>query len=629
MKRHILSAIAVAAAFCANGAADDPVLLTVDGRDVRVSEFEYLYNKNNGQQLRQGSLDEYLGMFINYKLKVADALSAGLDSTAKFRNEFESFRVELAKPYMRDTIVERELIEKAYSHYLDDVLASHIMLPPTAEGKATLDSLQPLLAAGKADFATEARRISIDKPTAERGGHLGYVVPGRFPAAFEDAAYSTAPGTFSPVFSSGMGYHIVYVEQHTPSAGEVNADHILLMTRGKSPREAAACGELADSLYALLSAGAPFADIAKEYSQDPGSAAQGGKLGWFRHGTMVAEFDSAAFATPAGSVSRPFATSFGYHILRCNERRAIPPLADLKADISMAIASDERSLMPEQAYMERLLKRINAAVHTDAVAALAAKMAGGDARAEVLTAYTTPLATSDAGNISAQDIAGIMEAAPAADAATIEMAVRAALESKASEYERARLYNTVADYRNLLNEYHDGILLCEISEQKVWKKSTDDKKGLETFFKANADKYTWESPRFKSYIFFAASDSLLGLAVEYADTLPTGSPEEFAAAMRKRFGRDIKIERVVAGKGDNPITDYLAFGGKRPAPRPDSRWNCYVAYRGRMLDAPEEAADVRGAAVSDYQTKLEHDWLRELHRKYKVKVNKKVFNKLK
>ena len=194
---------------CAKGADSDPVLMTVDGQDVRVSEFEYLYNKNNNQQLQQGTLDDYLGMFINYKLKVADARHAGLDSSPKFRNEFESFRIELAKPYMRDTVVEKNLIEKAYSHYGEDILASHIMVPPTAAGKAVLDSIRPLLESGKADFATEAGRLSVDKSSAARGGRLGYIVPGRFPWAFEEAAYGTDAGAMSPVFNSGVGYHIV------------------------------------------------------------------------------------------------------------------------------------------------------------------------------------------------------------------------------------------------------------------------------------------------------------------------------------------------------------------------------------------------------------------------------------
>lgn len=619
---------------CAKGADSDPVLMTVDGQDVRVSEFEYLYNKNNNQQLQQGTLDDYLGMFINYKLKVADARHAGLDSSPKFRNEFESFRIELAKPYMRDTVVEKNLVEKAYSHYGEDILASHIMVPPTAAGKAVLDSIRPLLESGKADFATEARRLSVDKSSAARGGRLGYIVPGRFPWAFEEAAYGTAAGAVSPVFNSGVGYHIVFVEKRTPAAGEVNADHILIMNRDKSPEATAKAKALADSIYAVIKAGADFAEIARKHSQDPGSASRGGNLGWFRHGVMVAEFDSAAFATPDGAVSAPFATAFGYHILRCNGHRGVQDFEELKPTILHAIANDERANMPEKAYIDLLMKRRNAAIDHQAATRLAEKAAmlaekGDTAIVERLGEDKAKLATFDGGAILASDILRAMAPKALSDKDAVIGAVTAALEEALANSERDRLYETTADYRNLLNEYHDGILLCDISEQKVWKKSTDDKAGLEAFFKANASKYAWKSPKFKSYVFFASSDSLLEKAVEYANTLSTDDPEQFAAAMRKQFNRDIKIERVVAGKGDNAITDYLAFGGKRPADKPNSRWNFYTSYKGRMLDAPEEAADVRGAAVSDYQAQLEQQWLKELHKKYKVKVNKKVFNSLK
>ena len=290
--------------------------------------------------------------------------------------------------------------------------------------------------------------------------------------------------------------------------------------------------------------------------------------------------------------------------------------------------------MPEKAYIARLMKRRNAAIDHQAATRLAEKAAmlaekGDTAIVERLGEDKAKLATFDGGAILASDILSAMAPGALSDKDAVIGAVTAALEEALANSERDRLYETTADYRNLLNEYHDGILLCDISEQKVWKKSTDDKAGLEAFFKANASKYAWESPKFKSYVFFASSDSLLKKAVEYANTLSTDDPEQFAAAMRKQFNRDIKIERVVAGKGDNAITDYLAFGGKRPADKPNSRWNFYTSYKGRMLDAPEEAADVRGAAVSDYQAQLEQQWLKELHKKYKVKVNKKVFNSLK
>ncbi|MDE6527079.1 MAG: hypothetical protein K2L75_07455, partial [Muribaculaceae bacterium] len=190
------------------------------------------------------------------------------------------------------------------------------------------------------------------------------------------------------------------------------------------------------------------------------------------------------------------------------------------------------------------------------------------------------------------------------------------------------LKETEPVYRNLVNEYHDGILLYEVSNQNVWERATKDREGLEAYFKANADKYKWEQPKFRSYIFFAENDSVLDIAAAYADSLSTDDPTAFVQDMRTRFGRDIKIERVIAAKGENAITDYLGFGADRPE-ESKSKWKAYRAYKGRVIDAPEEAADVRGAAVTDYQNELDRKWVAGLHKKYKVKLNKKVFNNLK
>ena len=115
----------------------------------------------------------------------------------------------------------------------------------------------------------------------------------------------------------------------------------------------------------------------------------------------------------------------------------------------------------------------------------------------------------------------------------------------------------------------------------------------------------------------------------YADSLSTADPTEFVRQMRERFKRDIKIERVVAAKGENPITDHLGFGADRPADSATNKWKFYTAYKGRIIDAPEEAADVRGTVLTDYQSALDKEWLKQLHKKYKVKINNKVFNSLK
>ncbi|MCM1067081.1 MAG: peptidylprolyl isomerase [Muribaculaceae bacterium] len=636
MKKHLFAAALIAGAtFAVASAKDaDPVLMTVDGQDVRVSEFEYLYNKNNTQQAQRQTLDEYLQMFIDYKLKVADALHAGLQNKPEFVSEYARYRADLASPYLRKPEIEDSLVNEAYRHTLSDVYVSHIMMPASPAAKHALDSIRTLIVNGASTFEAEAARNSIDKQSAVKGGRMGYVIPGRFPWAFEKASYDTPKGEISPVVNSGMGYHIIRVESVSPSAGEVEASHILRLTQGKTPEQIAAQKALIDSIYTVLGNGADFAEIATKYSEDPGSASRGGSLGYFSRGMMVQEFDSVSFALPDGAISKPFTTSFGYHIVKRTGHKDVLPLEEMRGHILEAIHRDERANAATDARLAELMAQYGAKINDKAVAEAKAIIAAAGAldstTIAAIAAIKEPVGTYSKGKVSFADF--ITTVSPTGDvhlaAEVLDNAVDRVMREAVLSAFRDDLATTDADYRNLLNEYHNGILLYEISNEKVWDRAAKDREGLEAFFKANADKYGWEQPKFKSYIIFATGDSLLNEAVKYAGTLSTDDAAEFVKEMRTRFGRDIKIERVIAAKGENAITDYLAFGGEKPA-ESTSKWKHYAAFKGRVIDAPEEAADVRGAAVTDYQSKLDADWVADLHKKYKVKVNKKVFNSLK
>lgn len=638
MKTHLLAAALVATSFAYGFAADsDPVLMTVDGRNVRVSEFEYLFNKNNSQQVQQQSLDEYLQMFIDYKLKVADAEHAGIQDTPDFLKEFNTFRNDLAAPYMRLQEVEDQLVEEAYDHRKYDVYVSHIMFSSDPAQMAQLDSLRTAILEGKTTFEEVAAARSIDRSSNQHGGRMGYVVPDRFPWAFEKAAYDTKVGEISPVVNSGMGYHIIRVESRKPAAGQVLASHILRLTRGKTDEQVASQKALIDSLYNELKNGADFADLATRFSEDPGSARNGGSLSWFGRGAMVAEFDSTSFALKDGEVSAPFATNFGYHIIKRFDHKGVPALDDVRKDILAAIQRDERGRAPEEAYRTQLMDRYEAKVDVaalDRIERMIADEGGYDSAVIVkLEVMDMPVAHYKGGVVTLADVMPQVPGTAIKDAANARSLIAGAaygtLQGAVFTAERDRLAESNADYRNLVNEYRDGILLYEISNRNVWDKAAKDTEGLNKFFKANIDRYRWESPKFKSYVFFATSDSVLTLAKDYADTLSTDDPATFTQEMRKRFGKDIKVERVIAAKGENAITDYLAFDGSKPDADKQSKWSAYAAYKGRVLEAPEEAGDVRGAAVTDYQTQLDKEWVKQLRKRYKVKVNKKVFEKLK
>ncbi|MDE6269622.1 MAG: peptidylprolyl isomerase, partial [Muribaculaceae bacterium] len=591
MKQHLLCSLGLVCALGATAADNDPVLMKVAGKDVKLSEFEYLYNKNNNQQLEPLSIDRYLDMFIDYKLKVADAEAAGLDTTATFRKEYQQYRDELAKPYLRDNALADKLVREAYSHYGDDVTVSHIMLPPSEAGHATADSIANAIAAGTITFEEAARRYSVDRYSNTRGGLMGTVNPGRFPWEFEKAAYDTPVGAISAPINSGMGWHLVRVESRRPAEGEVHASHILLTTRGAAPEVAAAAKVTIDSLYAIAKTDpTTFAELAKKHSQDPGSGKRGGDLGWFGRGMMVQPFDSISFALADGAVSEPFLTDFGWHIIYKHGKRTAGTLDEVRPAIEKAMQRDSRGSAPERAFAEKCIAEQKGSLNETTMKAVAEALAHSTGKLDsiicspalrALPAYTiggkryplSSLAANLAGAETTPEIAS-------SSAQAVRMAAEAAMTETALDAVRQQLLATNPDYRNLANEYRDGILLFEIANNKVWDRASTDRAGLEAFFNASRDKYTWDTPHFKSYVIFADSPETLQGALDYAATLDPADPAAFTAAMKKKFERKVKVERVVAAKGDNPITDYLGFGEEKPAAK-TCGWENYDAFAGR------------------------------------------------
>lgn len=641
MKKLLVSASVTAAAVLAFAAVgnDDPVLMTVNGKPVHKSEFEYLYHKNNSQQLQPQTIDEYLQMFIDYKLKVADAEAAGLDTTASFRTEYNNYRDELAGPYLTDSTVMSELLEEAYRHMLEDVKVAHIMLPLShnaQENTATLalaDSLYNVVSNGDENTWNEiAQKYSVDRGTSLKGGLMGWLPVNRFPWPFEKAAYDTPVGKISKPVNSGYGFHLVKPVARRASRGEVKAQHILKLTRGLTPAQADSVKAVVDSIYNVVKAGADFSDVARRESQDPGSAQRGGELDWFGSGIMVAEFDSVAFALPESAISEPFATAYGYHIVKNLGHRPVASFEDLKGTLSAAVTNDERGLQPRSSFIAGLLKDFNGKVLEDGldeVKELIQNNGGYDSVA---------LAQLEVSNIPVFEIAGkqypvssvmpTVASTASKDAANARMliatATRNALEKQAVEMQKDRMLVSNPEYRNLVNEYRDGILLFDISNLNVWEKASKDKSGLENYFKQNRAKYQWEKPKYKSFIVFAATDSVMQQAKQYVDSLGSNyDADNFVTNMRDRFGRNVRVERVMAGEGDNVISDYLFFNG--PKPELDKlTWQYFFPVGQRLVEQPEEAIDVRGAVTTDYQNKLEQEWLKQLRKKYKVKIDKKV-----
>lgn len=649
MRKRLASLALVAATiFGAYANNDDPVLMTIDGKDVKLSEFEYLYNKNNSQQAQQQSVDEYLDMFVVYKLKVADAQAAGIDTTASFKSEFKGHRNDLAMPYLQDNSTIDRLTNEAYTRMQEDVNVSHIMIHISEDpainkaSKERLDSIRQEILAGNATFEEMAAKFSTDHSTNQRGGSMGWIVANRWPYSFEKAAWDTPKEGVSEVIETFAGFHIIKVNDRRQAQGQVYAKHILKLTQGKTPEEAAKAKEQIDSLYNELAAKSPeelsaaFSEAAGMYSECP-SGRNGGDLGWFGIGQMVREFEDATFALPDGCLSQPVRTQFGWHIIYRVNSKGIGTLDDCKPSILMAINNDERGMLPQKEMAEKMIKKHNAVIIEENMTILINDIKSATSIDSVINEkYANsdmPIIRVGDETVPVKNVISMLPKPIPSDKNYVEGMVRSITNSlvgsSAIDYENRHLEEYYPEFGNLVNEYHDGILLYEISNRNVWEKASKDKDGLEQFFQANKAKYdNWESKKYKGFIIFASNDSIMKAAKKFLKGKKL-DVDSVAPILRKEFGaKNIRVERVIAAKGENAIVDYVAFGGKKPA-NDKNKWQYYFGYMGKKIKSPEEAADVRGLVTSDYQAYLEKEWVEQLRKKYNVVINYDVLELMK
>lgn len=624
-------------------AAKDPVIMTVNGVDVPKSEFEYLYHKNSHQQMAPQPLSEYVDMFVNYRLKVADACAAGIDTTAAFRQEMEQYRHDLAAPYMADSVYINSLVAEAYDRSREEVATSHIMYfkTPSAETNAasrtTLDSLRRVILGG-GDFAELAARYSQDRGSKSRGGSMGYIPAGRFPYSFEVAAYALKPGEISGIVESPVGYHLIKCDGRRPARGTVRAAHILILDQNGTPEESAARKARIDSIWQVVKTDpAKFEEMAVRYSDDKGSARQGGLLQWFGSGMMVQEFDSVAFALPVGAISEPVRTAYGWHIINKIDRKDPPSLAEMKPAELQRIANpqDERYEMVKRDQTSVLAKKHNAKIDEALVGEITAYAAANGIDSLFYVRYNAPeFAGRELMKVGKKSVplSGMIARMHSAVQPNGELAAkyvgRAAADFEnhvLTSAEEEWLEANKPEYRNLLHEYVNGSLLYEASVRNVWDKAAKDTDGLETFFEQNRANYVWDAPRAKGILVQAKNDSVAADIMRRYAELPAA---EAVQTLKKEYKGEASIDKVLVHKGQNPMVDNLMFGAGEVAPANSNYSVCFM-IDGRIIDAPEEVADVRGLVTGDYQEALEQAWIADLRSKYPVVINQKVLNKVK
>lgn len=466
MKLKVLLGVMLLCGVVSFAQSSDPILMRINGQSVTRSEFEYSYNKNNAEGvIDKKTINDYIPLFVAYKLKVEAAKDAKLDTLNSFQKEFAGYRDQQIRPaFITDEDVEAEA-KKLY-----------------AETQQQIDN---------------------------NGGMLK------------------------------LAHILILVPQHADSLTQLSAKNRI------------------DSIYTALKKGADFAKLAKELSQDQGSASKGGELSWIVKGQTLKEFEDAAWAMKDGEMSKPVKTAVGWHIILRKGHQNFYSYESQRDAIMNYIS-------------QRGLKENIIDMKLDSLA---------KAR------HSTP-----------SDI----------------------LDAKRQEMEANDL-----NLKYLIQEYHDGLLVYEISNREVWEKAQQDFLGQESFFKRNRKNYKWEEPRFKgmAYCTRQAED------IENVKKAVKGKPfEKWAEILRSTFNSDsvlrIRVEEGIFKKGYNALVDKQIFGKDTLAtPLKDFP---YTAVYGKKISAPETVDDVRQQVISDYQEALEKRWVEALRKLYRVEIDENV-----
>lgn len=623
----------------------DPVLMHINEKPVYKSEFEYIYNKNNSNNsLDKKSLEEYVDLFVNFKLKVEEALSQGLDTTKAFTSELNGYRNQLVKPYLTNPEVEEVLLKEAYERLKEDVEVSHILVrvSPDATPADTLKAWKKITEVAerikKEDFTAVAKETSEDQSVTDNEGYIGWITGFRTVYPFEVVAYATPVGSVSAPVRTNFGYHIIKVLNRRKSQGEILVSHIMRFTAQGDDETNKRAKASIDSLYNLVMSGADFGEVAEAHSEDRGSASRKGELPWFGAGRMVKEFEDAAFAlTEKGQISKPVESAYGWHIIKLLDQKGIPSFEEKKAEMERQIKRDERASMGQKAFINQLkkaykLRIIKGNQLQDFISLLEGKTLSDSTFQQSAATLSKPMMKFAGKSVTQADFYQFLLKNPSAgekkDAGDIiHSKFNDFTDQQILEYENTQLEKKHADFRLLMQEYHDGILLFEVSNNEVWEKASRDTEGLAAFFEQNKTKYAWDKPHFKGRVLQCNSEEVLTKVKQIIASQPADSIDKYIRQLNDSVV-NVKVEKGLFVQGDNKWVDYYGFKtGSQP--EVDNAYP-FVCVPGKNLtNGPEEYTDVRGLVTADYQEYLEKEWVKTLRAKYPVRINQKVLSTIK
>jgi|TARA_B110000259_G_scaffold125169_1_gene141679 peptidyl-prolyl cis-trans isomerase SurA len=620
--------------------SESEVLLTISEEPVLASEFIRVYNKNLNlvQDDSQKEVESYLELFINYKLKLAEARSLRYDKDPIYLKELKSYKNQLTQNYLTDKNVTDDLVLEAYDRTLNEVKAQHILVrieefeTDTLQAYTQIQALQGRLI--NEDFESLKKEIHDGKSVFVED--LGFFTAFKMLYNFETAAFSTKVGEVSNPFRTKYGFHVVKVLQKRKSKGQVSVAHIMIANTQKDTTLVAK--DRIQELHRLLLQGENFGSLAKQFSDDKSSSMRNGELKPFKSGQInSATFESTAFnLKEKGDISEPIQTQFGWHILKLIDKKAVEEFDKLKSDLESQVRKDSRSQLVKAKMLDKLLSEYqltgvnpNLLLLQDNVTYDSSNKTWGLSNQII---ESKPFLTIQNKSYSFSDFIDFVNKNKKSINKnwsiefSIDKQYKLFLEQSVFQYKKDNLENENQDFANILNEYREGLLLFELMQDKIWEGAKNDSIGLNAFYSTNKENYVWPERVVGSV---ARSSNAKNIKKVRKLWSKNKSNQEIDELLNKRK-QNVMFSNGEFELGKSPLPESFTFRDKSTISKVIKENNSFFSVNAKELKPQSQKTleEAKGQLISDYQTKLEAQWVLELKSKFEVKVNKDVLQKV-
>lgn len=646
MKTKIFIPIVLATNLLLGQSFQEKSILAIDDTNTyNVEEFLHVYNKNRdlAEKVDPKSIKEYMDLFVNFKLKVLDAKENGLNTTESFISEYDGYKYQVSKNYLTDSYAEDEIQKEAYDRLKDQVRASHILIgvsetAPKAEAEKAYQKALSILEELKTKTFEEVALQRSDDPSVNNNkGDLGFFTALQMVYPFENAAYNTAVGEYSKPVRTQFGYHILKVTDRRKNPGERQVSHIMLKTTGGEDQVAQK--KKIDEIYKKLETGDNFEELVSTYSEDTRTASKGGVINWFGTGKMAKPFEKVAFGIQEiNTFSKPFSTKYGWHIVKLLGKRDVRSFEEEKVHIKNKISKNDRAEIANLAFVNKLKKEYNFQSYHKNFKSMGWILNHIDFKSksyqdlENYNVYKKPIYSFDNTTFTQSDFLRLLKSNESLFAKSnnqtefMEMLVAEHGVEALIDYEKTQLPTKYPEYRLLLQEYYDGILLYEISKNKVWDKAVQDTTGLSEYYEIHKSNYMYDT-RVNATIFEVANEKLASKAKKY---LKKGKSIDFIKTkLNETSTLNFNSHSGIYGKGDHPLIDSVTWQEGYSENLKKGQGIAFISIEEVIPPQVKELSQARGLVISDYQNYLETEWIKTLKSKHKIEIDSKLLTEIK